>query len=429
MLKQQCPSSFFLRVFLSLIMIIMPAIYGCGGGGSVESFNNNNESELQILSDHFFATTTTDSSGKAVLDTFSFNKDIELEVTDEQGHPLSEIAVEYEQNEGVATIAVYDPQAIYAPLIYAVDLINSDQWIVNNGGPAFVVVSGPILVVGCALALYTGYKAGDALYELTDFIIENVSEVDYTKTTIRCTVGELASQIPNVVTLANLPFAVSSNVAFVSTGGLSLGIKKLTVRKAITLNLIDTANESIMMHLIGYLSEMVGRQVGENELIEISIFHFAFLFYGSNGLISIDFVNTDDPVPPIEPPDPDPSQMSDFVGTWTGNLAFNSNYDNDTRPMRIELAIWNNQLEGVLINQSRPQDQNALVGYVQNGVFYFNMLVSQSDSNNPDCAGWDIGGTLRLDTEKTAMTFDAAGYVCGPGQITWGTLNGVMNQQ
>ncbi|MFH1160679.1 MAG: hypothetical protein V1733_07010 [bacterium] len=102
--------------------------------------------------------------------------------------------------------------------------------------------------------------------------------------------------------------------------------------------------------------------------------------------------------------------MSQLKGTWRGRM---TTFKNNTRVEKtgdISLfeTLGGNMLDGIF----ELGQINFLEGFMfQNGTLYFHLILS--DSTNPQCSNWNLGGYVYLQ-EDNLMVLRIAGNECGP---------------
>jgi len=276
---------------------------------------------LVIYDSEHSSSATTDSEGNAVLDTTSFNYEIQIEVTNEKGYLVPDINVSYSQQDGKAELTLTDSSGVHAPAYLFVDLaqaVLANESIISNSleQSERLLISGTILIIGGVLAFYTGWETGGALYNTFEFVAEHLKESDLTHSTIQCTVAEFAEIIPDALTVAKLPLSTASNVSHVVSGGATLKL-----HKAIEMGAEFTA-EQITNRLIVYLCHETGELIGPNTVIDITFYYFEFLVNGAAGAVSIDVVDVGSSYQgegilllSVSPSDPDPYENATLTAT------------------------------------------------------------------------------------------------------------------
>jgi len=282
---------------------------------------SQDEEGLIIYDEVHSSSATTDSEGKAVLDTTSFNYEIQIELTNEKGYVVPNINVSYSQETGKAELILTDSSGVYAPSYIFVDFAQAVSTSASSisyfqDSSERVVVSGAVLIIGGVLAFYTGWEAGEALYEVYEFAAENLEESDIWHTSYECTVGEFTDVIPDVLTLVKLPLSTASNVTLVASGGATLKL-----HKAIDIGADFTAGQ-IESRLIDYLCHMTGELIGPDTEIEVTFYHFGFLIHGAAGALSIEVVDAGNSyqgsgilVLSVSPSDPAPYESAVLTAT------------------------------------------------------------------------------------------------------------------
>ncbi|NQV03575.1 MAG: hypothetical protein HQ542_13075 [Bacteroidia bacterium] len=102
--------------------------------------------------------------------------------------------------------------------------------------------------------------------------------------------------------------------------------------------------------------------------------------------------------------------LSQLKGTWRGSI---TTFKNNTRIEKSGDVTFFNNTAGDLLNGIFELGQiNFLEGFMfRNGILYFNLILS--DSTNPQCNNWDLGGYVYLQ-EDNLMVVRIAGNECGP---------------
>lgn len=102
--------------------------------------------------------------------------------------------------------------------------------------------------------------------------------------------------------------------------------------------------------------------------------------------------------------------LNQLKGTWRGRI---TTFKNNSRIEKNGDVTFFNNTAGDLLNGIFELGQiNFLEGFMfQNGTLYFNLILS--DSTNPQCANWDLGGYVYLQ-EDNLMVVRMAGNECGP---------------
>ncbi|MBN1197863.1 MAG: hypothetical protein JXA23_00830 [Bacteroidales bacterium] len=102
--------------------------------------------------------------------------------------------------------------------------------------------------------------------------------------------------------------------------------------------------------------------------------------------------------------------LNQLKGTWRGRI---TTFKNNTRIEKNGDVSFFNNLAGDLLNGIFDLGQiNFLEGFMfQNGTLYFNLILS--DSTNPQCSNWNLGGYVYLQ-EENLMVVRIAGNECGP---------------
>jgi len=102
--------------------------------------------------------------------------------------------------------------------------------------------------------------------------------------------------------------------------------------------------------------------------------------------------------------------INQMKGTWRGRI---TTFKNNTRIEKNgDVSLFDNTA-GDLLNGIFDLGQiNFLEGFMfQNGTLYFNLILS--DSTNPECSNWNLGGYVFLQ-EENLMVIRVAGNECGP---------------
>lgn len=102
--------------------------------------------------------------------------------------------------------------------------------------------------------------------------------------------------------------------------------------------------------------------------------------------------------------------LNQLKGTWRGRI---TTFKNNSRIEKNgDVSLFNN-VTGDLLNGIFDLGQiNFLEGFMfQNGTLYFNLILS--DSTNPQCSNWNLGGYVYLQ-EENLMVIRIAGNECGP---------------
>lgn len=102
--------------------------------------------------------------------------------------------------------------------------------------------------------------------------------------------------------------------------------------------------------------------------------------------------------------------LNQLKGTWRGRITTFKN--NTLIEKNGDITLFSN-VNGDLLNGIFELGQiNFLEGFMfQKGTLYFNLLLS--DSTNPQCANWNLGGYISLVDDNT-MIINIAGNECGP---------------
>jgi len=102
--------------------------------------------------------------------------------------------------------------------------------------------------------------------------------------------------------------------------------------------------------------------------------------------------------------------LSQMKGTWRGRI---TTFKNNTLIEKNGDVSFFSNAAGDLLNGIFELGQvNFLEGFMfQNGILYFNLICS--DSLNPQCANWNLGGYVYLQ-EDNLMIIQVAGNECGP---------------
>ncbi len=102
--------------------------------------------------------------------------------------------------------------------------------------------------------------------------------------------------------------------------------------------------------------------------------------------------------------------LNQLKGTWRGRI---TTFKNNTRIEKNGDVSFFDNTSGDLLNGIFELGQiNFLEGFMfQHGILYFNLLLS--DSTNPQCSNWDLGGYVYLQ-EDNVMIIRIAGNECGP---------------
>ena len=102
--------------------------------------------------------------------------------------------------------------------------------------------------------------------------------------------------------------------------------------------------------------------------------------------------------------------LDQLKGTWCGRI---TTFKNNTWIEKNGHVTLFNNTAGDLLNGIFDLGQiNFLEGFMfEQGILYFNLLLS--DSTNPQCSNWDLGGYVYLE-EDNVMIIRLAGNECGP---------------
>jgi len=102
--------------------------------------------------------------------------------------------------------------------------------------------------------------------------------------------------------------------------------------------------------------------------------------------------------------------LNQLKGTWRGQM---TTFKNNTRIEKNgDVTLFSNTAGDLLDGIFELGQINFLEGFMfQEGYLYFNLILS--DSTNPQCSNWDLGGYLFLE-EDNMMGIRIAGNECGP---------------
>lgn len=108
--------------------------------------------------------------------------------------------------------------------------------------------------------------------------------------------------------------------------------------------------------------------------------------------------------------DPSAVTLSQMKGTWRGRITTFKN--NTWIEKNGDVSFFDNTAGDMLNGIFELGQINFLEGFMfQHGTLYFNLLLS--DSTNPQCSNWDLGGYVYLE-EENVMVIRIAGNECGP---------------
>ncbi len=122
---------------------------------------------------------------------------------------------------------------------------------------------------------------------------------------------------------------------------------------------------------------------------------------------------------PTEPEEPETSATrNDFVGVWEGAVEFEDEGETKTAAVTVDLSLSGDSLVGTMsslvLDEEEPDTRN-IAGTVTNGTLTFDILVSEEDRDDPNCANWDASATATLDASLTTMNINLFGTFCGEG--------------
>ena len=114
--------------------------------------------------------------------------------------------------------------------------------------------------------------------------------------------------------------------------------------------------------------------------------------------------------------------LSQLKGTWRGRI---TTFKNNTRIEKSgDVSFYPNATGNLLDGIFELGQVNFLDGFMfQSGILYFNLICS--DSTNPQCANWDLGGYVYLQ-EDNLMVIRIAGNECGPKGSEFVTYEGYL---
>lgn len=264
-------------IVAAVILVITAA--GCDLLGIGDDQDDDGyEDSSALLRDSYSNTSSTDAEGGIVIDSSSFIKDIKITVEDPNGAPVENIRITYEQEDGLIVFKASDPNGYYADFYYFCNVLeelgeNYSQnsiGTLENGNPR-IVVSGTLLLIGLGLSFKAGLDAGDALYDVYDFHMENWDGSSLETTSYTTTVGEAGDLLKSLIDLSSLPASMASNISLIASGGASFKLKTgINIAK-------DWAASKIKSTVRNYLIDQTGQLIGDTSEIRITIHHFRLL--------------------------------------------------------------------------------------------------------------------------------------------------------
>ena len=102
--------------------------------------------------------------------------------------------------------------------------------------------------------------------------------------------------------------------------------------------------------------------------------------------------------------------LDQLKGTWRGRI---TTFKNNTRVEKNgDVSLFPNEVGDLLNGIFELGQINFLDGFMfQGGTLYFNLICS--DTTNPQCSNWSLGGYVYLQ-EENLMVVRIAGNECGP---------------
>nr|WP_274521702.1 LamG-like jellyroll fold domain-containing protein [Ectothiorhodospira variabilis] len=127
---------------------------------------------LQRHEEEYNIIVSTNENGRQMVDTVSFDRDIKVELRDEDDQPLSGWTVDYHQERGLVEIRATDPHDEFLPTYYRVDLNN-----LSSVEPRAVFTIGAAVALGVkAYKVYKVTKIAQGLLEVVkvaNFVYES----------------------------------------------------------------------------------------------------------------------------------------------------------------------------------------------------------------------------------------------------------------
>lgn len=114
--------------------------------------------------------------------------------------------------------------------------------------------------------------------------------------------------------------------------------------------------------------------------------------------------------------------LAQLKGTWRGRI---TTFKNNTRIEKSgDVSLYSNAAGDLLNGIFELGQINFLEGFMfQSGTLYFNLICS--DSTNPKCSNWNLGGYVYLQ-EDNLMVVRIAGNECGPKGSEFVTYEGYL---
>jgi len=122
------------------------------------------------------------------------------------------------------------------------------------------------------------------------------------------------------------------------------------------------------------------------------------------------------------------SVAEDFVGTWSGSVAYSSDMEDQIIPITIDITLDGGQLIGKFYDEGYEDEPLRMIGSVSGERWEFEMHVHESEADEPDCRDWDVSGLAELRNGGSKMEISASGTFCGPGGGQPGSFDGTLEK-